>query len=110
VKKLGRFLAEVLLGLADVLVQTAKQYAHVEPSEPGRKSETIDASLHQFGHGSLPFMTTAHERPDDFVELDRLYETFLSNHVANRASCLQGKALLTSAERTQGPCRAVCCA
>ena len=59
----------------------------------------IDAGLHQFGHGSLPFMTAAYDRPDDFVEIDRLCECFITNHVANRASRLQGKALVNSAER-----------
>jgi urease accessory protein len=44
-------------------------------------------------------MTAAHDRPEDFIELDRLSESFITSHVANRASRLQGKALLTSADR-----------
>jgi urease accessory protein len=74
-------------------------WQHGEVRNSADLAAFIDASLRQFGHGSLPFMTAAHERPDDFVEIDRLCECFTSNHVANRASRLQGKALLTSAER-----------
>jgi urease accessory protein len=74
-------------------------WQHGEVRNSGELASFIDASLHQFGHGSLPFMTAAHDRPEDFLEIDRLCESFISNHVANRASRLQGKALLTSAER-----------
>ncbi|MDB6108828.1 MAG: ureF [Pedosphaera sp.] len=60
------------------------------------------ASICQLGHGSLPFMTAAHREPDKVAELDRLSESFITNHVANRASRLQGQALLASAERIFG--------
>jgi urease accessory protein len=74
-------------------------WQHGEVRNSAELAAFIDASLHQFGHGSLPFMTAAHDRPEDFIELDRLSESFITNHVANRASRLQGKALMTSAER-----------
>ena len=54
----------------------------------------IEASLDQLGHGSLPFMHAAFDEPDNFPEFDRVNESFLTNHVANRASRLQGQALL----------------
>jgi urease accessory protein len=59
----------------------------------------IEASLGQFGHGSLPFMLAAHDEPGNLADLDQLCDCFTSNHVANRASRLQGQALLASAER-----------
>jgi urease accessory protein len=59
----------------------------------------IDASLLQFGRGSLPFMLAAYDDMGAFSEFDDLCECFTSNHVANRASRLQGQALLASAER-----------
>ena len=74
-------------------------WQHGEVRNTTELAAFIEASLHQFGYGSLPFMTAAHDRPEDFIELDRLSESFITSHVANRASRLQGKALLTSAER-----------
>ncbi len=58
-----------------------------------------EASLSQLGHAILPFVTAAHREPTRLTELDRLCDAFTSNHVANRASRLQGQALLASAER-----------
>ncbi|MGH7970368.1 MAG: urease accessory protein UreF, partial [Limisphaerales bacterium] len=59
----------------------------------------IEASLSQAGHNALPFVTATHDAPASFLELDRLCDCFLSNHVANRASRLQGQALLASSNR-----------
>jgi urease accessory protein len=59
----------------------------------------MDASLTQFGHGSLPFMTAAHLHPERLVELDWLCDCLTTNHVANRASRSQGRAWLLSAQR-----------
>jgi urease accessory protein len=57
------------------------------------------ASLRQLGHGALPLMSAAHAAPGRLAELDRLCDAFTSNHVANRASRLQGGALLLAVER-----------
>jgi urease accessory protein len=71
----------------------------------------LEASLHQLGHSALPFVTAAHREPGQLPELDRLCDAFTSNHVANRASRLQGRALLAAAERIfnlprlPSPCR-----
>lgn len=65
-------------------------------------SSFIEASLWQLGHASLPFMTSAYNDPKAAVDLDHQCDCFLNNHVANRASRLQGRALLASAQRIFG--------
>jgi urease accessory protein len=59
----------------------------------------LEASLHQTARAALPFVITAHNEPGRLSELDKLCDAFLSNHVANRASRLQGRAFLTAVER-----------
>jgi len=44
-------------------------------------------------------MTSTHGDPARLIEADLLCESFTLNHVANRASRSQGRALLASAER-----------
>ena len=60
----------------------------------------VEASLDQTGHASLPFVLTAYDTPEELGKCDALCEAFTTNHVANRASRLQGRAYLTAAERT----------
>jgi urease accessory protein len=57
----------------------------------------LEASLQQLGRAILPFVTAVHREPDRFDELDRLLDAYTPNHVANRASRLQGRAFLASA-------------
>ena len=57
------------------------------------------ASLNQLACTALPFVNAAFAEPQRLPELDQLFDAFTSNHVANRASRLQGKALLGSVER-----------
>lgn len=59
----------------------------------------LTTSLRQITRAALPFVTTAHDEPSRLLELDKLCDAFLSNHVANRASRLQGRAFLTAVER-----------
>jgi urease accessory protein len=59
----------------------------------------LDASLNQLGHAALPFVTAAFDSPEKLAEFDSLCDAFTANHVANRASRLQGKAFLTAMER-----------
>ena len=59
----------------------------------------LQASLEQVGHASLPLVSAAHAAPERLPELDALCEAFTTNHVANRASRLQGRALLLVADR-----------
>ncbi len=48
----------------------------------------------QAAHAALPLASAAHENPDQLPRLDARAEAFLANHVANRASRQQGRALL----------------
>src|SRR5260370_24110485 len=72
---------------------------HGELRNSSELASFVDASLRQFGHSSLPFTIAAHAEPAQLIELDLLCESFTLNHVANRASRSQGRALLASAER-----------
>lgn len=62
-------------------------------------ADWLQAGLRQVGRGSLPFVTEAHAEPNRFPELDQLCDAFLLNHVANRASRTQGRALLATARK-----------
>jgi urease accessory protein len=57
----------------------------------------VEAYLGQTGHGALPFVNEAYHESRSFMELDRLCNVFLSNHVANRGSRAQGQAFLLAA-------------
>lgn len=74
-------------------------WQHGELRNRSELKSFIEASLHQFGHGSLPFMLAAIDEPGEVFTLDRFCDCFTSNHVANRASRLQGQALWSSAQR-----------
>ena len=63
----------------------------------------LETSLHQVGRAALPFVVVAHAEPARLADLDKLCDAFLSNHVANRASRLQGRAFRTAAERIYSP-------
>ena len=57
-------------------------------------------ALSQAGRSALPMVTAAHRAPATLAELDRLFDIFLSNPIANRASRAQARALLTSVRRS----------
>jgi urease accessory protein len=59
----------------------------------------LKASIAQCGHGALPFVTAALKAPERLFELDELCDAFTTNHVANRASRLPGRALFASARQ-----------
>ena len=65
----------------------------------------IRTSLVQVGRGMLPFMLAVYDNAATLAEADALCDCFLTNHVANRASRLQGQALLASASRIFGQAR-----
>jgi len=75
-------------------LEAAWQYGEV--NNTAELVSFLEASLHQAGRGSLPFVTATHDEPEEAGELDRLCDSFLSNHVANRASRLQGRSYLAS--------------
>ena len=58
------------------------------------------ASLNQAGRALLPLAAAAYDEPERVGEFDRFCDAFTTNHVANRASRLQGKTLLSAIERT----------
>jgi urease accessory protein len=59
----------------------------------------LEAGLHQAGHAALPFVLAAFDAPEKLDEFDQLCEAFTTNHVANRASRAQGRALLSAMEK-----------
>ena len=59
----------------------------------------IDAGLTSSARSSGPLVAAACRQPERLHELDQLADAMLNNHVANRASRAQGRALLLAAER-----------
>ena len=57
-------------------------------------------SLRQLEHGTMTFVRRSWDAPHRFDEIDEDSDLFLNNHVTNRASRAQGRALLSSAART----------
>lgn len=78
-------------------LEAAWQQGEIE----GRRGllEYLEVSLRQAGSASLPMVMSAHRRPGEFATLDAWFDAWMSNHVANRASRLQGRALWTAVER-----------
>ena len=74
-------------------------WQHGEVRQSTELASFIEASLEQLGHASLPFVNAAHDEPDAADELDRHCDCILTNHVANRASRLQGRSFLASSGR-----------
>jgi urease accessory protein len=65
--------------------------------------EFLRSGLGQAARGSLPFVAAVYDGAC-FAEADARCDAFLSNHVANRASRLQGRAFLASSERVFESC------
>jgi urease accessory protein len=79
-------------------LEAAVQHGHVAGPESLRAFTR--QTLAQGGRSALPLVTAAHRRPDELPDLDGLCDVFLSNPVANRASRVQGRALLTAVARS----------
>jgi urease accessory protein len=62
-------------------------------------AQFLEAALAQVARGSLPFVLEVFEGNLPLAKVDQLSDAFLTNHVANRASRLQGRALLNAAAR-----------
>ena len=62
----------------------------------------LGASLDQAGNASLPWVSAAHAEPGRLWEYDAWCDAFTTNHVANRASRAQGRALWSASRRTFG--------
>jgi len=59
----------------------------------------LRAILWNVGTASLPFVGETHDRPQLVWEMDERVDTFLTNHVANRASRTQGRAFVGTCAR-----------
>jgi urease accessory protein len=71
-----------------------------EVTDDAELGQFLRDTISQVGHASLPFVTAAHGDPSRLPELDALSDVFLTNVVANRASRVQGGALLATCART----------
>ena len=56
--------------------------------------------LWQTGHGGLVLATAVYDRPDSLTQVDQTCDVFLSGHVANQASRVQGRTYFSTCERT----------
>src|SRR5258707_11124719 len=72
---------------------------HAEIRNRSDLASFLESSLQQLGRSALPFVKAAFDKPDLASDCDRLCEAFTTNHVANRASRLQGRAFLTAIDR-----------
>ena len=77
-------------------------WQHREVRDAGELEHFIKAALLQTARSVLPILLDVHGRPDRFSECDDFCGAFITNHVANRASRLQGRALLASARNAFG--------
>lgn len=59
----------------------------------------LEAALWQAGKGSVPFVMACHREPVRLGDLDTWFHAFTPNHVANRASRMQGRALWQAVQR-----------
>lgn len=59
----------------------------------------LRSSVQQTACGALPLLSAAYRHPDRWLALDELADAFLTNSVANRASRIQGRTLVSTAAR-----------
>jgi urease accessory protein len=59
----------------------------------------LEASIQQTAYGVLPLLVAAYHQPDRWLDLDEIADAFLTNAVANRASRIQGRTLVSTAAR-----------
>jgi urease accessory protein len=59
----------------------------------------LRGSILQAGYTGLPVLNAAHQQPARLAALDTLCHVFLTNAVANHASRIQGRALLSTCSR-----------
>ena len=78
-------------------LEAAAQAREVEGAEG--VARFVRDAIWQAGWGALPLVRAAFEDVSALARLDSRAETFLVNHVANRASRTQGRAFLSTAAR-----------
>ncbi|HEX4119011.1 MAG TPA: urease accessory UreF family protein [Verrucomicrobiae bacterium] len=74
-------------------------WQHGEICEAADLVSYLETNLWQIASSSVPFVRAGHTAPAQILEWNLHCDAFLSNHVANRASRLQGRAFLNSATR-----------
>jgi urease accessory protein len=83
-------------------------FAHSFGLEAAYQQGEVDATslpafvrdaIAQAGHGALPFVLAAFDDVHSIGLFDERYDAFLRNPVANRASCVQGRAWLGAVRR-----------
>ncbi len=97
-----------LLQLADSAFPTGA-FAHSGGLEAAAQAREVNCAedlrrfalgaIWQAGFGALPLLRAAHEETSALPALDARADAFLVNHVANRASRTQGRALLATCRR-----------
>ena len=60
----------------------------------------LSQALWQIGHGGLPLVNAAYQAPEKLSEWDQTNDVFLSNHVSNRGSRIQGRTFFSTCRRT----------
>jgi urease accessory protein len=78
-------------------LEAAWQQGEIET--PAALEAFVHASVQQTAFASMPLVNAAYRQPDRLEALDELADAFLLNVVANRASRIQGRTLLTTACR-----------
>lgn len=73
-----------------------------EVSDAASLEAFLAASIDQAAAGGLPFVLGAWRDRPAYASLDRTCDATLSNHIANRASRAQGRALLVAATEAFG--------
>jgi urease accessory protein len=78
-------------------LEAAWQQGEVPDSEALQRF--LEASIQQTAYGALPLMVAVYRQPDRRRSLDHFADAFLTNAVANRASRIQGRTLVSTAVR-----------
>src|SRR5215831_18043967 len=78
-------------------LESAWQHGEVDAASLPR---FVREAIPHVGRSALPFVTAAHRAPQDFANVDARCDAFLLNVVANRASRTQGRAWLSTIERS----------
>ncbi|MEO7190306.1 MAG: urease accessory UreF family protein [Vicinamibacterales bacterium] len=78
-------------------LESAWQHGEIPDRDALRRF--AQASLLQAGYGVLPLVNGAFRAPGRLADLDALADVFLTNPVANRASRIQGRALVGTCGR-----------
>jgi len=79
-------------------LEAAVQHGHITDSVA--VCAFVRHAIAQAGRSGLPLVSAVHRQPDRLSEIDRLCDAFLTNPVAHRASCAQGRAWLAGTLRS----------